>query len=163
MNRKQSNTQRGFTLIELIIVITIVGILAAVALPHFIAAASDARAAKANAIFGSVRTAAALARARCELDLAAGLVGVGTCGNAAPQVNMDGTLVTIVNRFPAASATGITAAASINPTSDGLLISGTGPITYTINGANNPATCAISYTAATVNAAPGIAVDTSGC
>ena len=153
----------GFTLIELVVVITILGILAAVALPRFISMQRDARIAKAQGIYGSVRSASALGKTRCELDLAEGLTGAGQSGNATPQVNMDGTLVDIVNRYPAASATGIQLAANLDPANDGLTITAGNPITIDINGATTLATCRISYTAATAAAAPAITLVTTGC
>ena len=58
----KSSQSRGFTLIELVVVITILGILAAFAMPKFIALDSQARIATINGLAGSVKSAAALAR-----------------------------------------------------------------------------------------------------
>lgn len=77
--------QKGFTLIELIVVIVILGILAATALPRFVNLQSDARAAQMSGIAATMEAAKQLVQAKW---LVAGSTG-------ATQVNIDGT--TLVN------------------------------------------------------------------
>jgi MSHA pilin protein MshA len=159
------NRQKGFTLIELVIVITIIAILAAIALPRYIAVQKDARAAKMQAVYGSVRSAAALARARCELDLA-GAPGA-TCTSAGGTANMDGQAITMINKYPTADAAGIISAASLLA-SDNLTISAGGAvagsaITIQAVGAGAAANCQVTYTAPAAGFAPGYAIDVSNC
>ena len=57
MIKLKKRKQGGFTLIELLIVILIVGILAAVGIPLYLGYVSDAKAAEAKGLVGSVWTA----------------------------------------------------------------------------------------------------------
>jgi len=56
----KNNPQKGFTLVELIIIIVILGILAAVAIPRYVDMRAEASDSTARAILGGLRDAATL-------------------------------------------------------------------------------------------------------
>lgn len=183
--------ESGFTQVELIVVISILAVLAAIAIPRFTNLQRDARIAKLNSAKGSVSTAVTMIHAAVlAKNGIADSVNCAGGSTAASNVAVSGTvctengLITLANAYPAVVDFGTSGAASTNA---GILaaadltttfnpsqvqlqaegydytVSGT-TATFMVKGGTDDATCSFTFTQATTNVAPVISrVTTTGC
>lgn len=148
MNRK---VRTGFTLIEFVVVITILGILAAFAVPRLASLDGQARLAATQALAGSVRSGASLAHA----------LWVAQNDPASVSVTMEGQPIAMANGYPDATTIDETL---VDYTGFALTTGATAVFTKTSPSGTAIANCFVTYTPpAAANQAPTVVSTTGGC
>ncbi len=148
---------KGFTLIELVVVIVILGVLAAVAVPKFVDLQSDARGAVIEGVEGAIRGAATLVYSKSLID---GTENDAT-GTATVTYNSAGDTVDIFNGYPDATAGGIEEIVDLIGTGGDVTASSAGTTTTFIYVGST--TCEVTYDQAGAGVAPIVAIDVSDC
>jgi prepilin-type N-terminal cleavage/methylation domain-containing protein len=108
MNHKM-NGQAGFTLIELIVVIVILGILAVTAAPKFMNLTSDANASVVKGLAGSVKSAYQMVYAKSRLHSSAGYVcSTEECTQTDDPSDVSGQIAVTKKGYPRSSTKSFT-------------------------------------------------------
>lgn len=152
----------GFTLIELIMVIVILGILVAMAVPKFVDMGKDARVAALEGLKGTLATAARLARTQCAVTSGCRLVGA-----SGAQLTIDGVNRQLWYGYPIGQTDGGVFGIEAFVDFSGFTHIGSFnwsiPAYFEKDGAPTPAACRVRYMFRSDGAPPDITSETAGC
>jgi len=147
--------QQGFTLIELVVVIVILGILAVTAAPKFIDLTGDAKASTVQAVQGALNSAADMAHAKALVE-----------GTQVGPLSIAGQNITFKNSYPTREGIALLMDIDTSSSNAAFVLDNTtsaGVATYTHADATS-ANCVASYTeTGDKNTKPVITSNTDDC
>ena len=167
LTKQKMNQVKGFTLIELVVVIVILGILAATAAPKFIDLTSDARKSVMGGVKGSIESAVSLVQSRALIDGETDATG---------EVEIGTKFYALVYGYPAAKSAGtgagttgnglgITSLVDLDSSLEGdFIVTDATPALFQHRTATTAANCQLSYAdALNKEARPEITETLTGC
>jgi len=156
---------KGFTLIELVVVIVILGILSVVAAPKFLDISTDAKIAAVNGLSGAISSAARLAQSKCII--------AKTCNSNSQHNAASGNIVTMdgidytyhYGNITAwgVNGTDITDFLSLSGFTVQPYVSGSFIRIFSFDQGATPINCSVSYQLAFGDSGWSATPDTTGC
>jgi MSHA pilin protein MshA len=143
---------KGISLVEVVVIVTMIGIVAAFAVPRFTHLQNDVRTSEVVALSLSLRSAAESAHAQYVKS-----------GSTLAAVTLSGRAVRLKNGYPDASTFGIQRA--VPDAGDFTAKLAADAVTYIKHDAPSADECAVTYKASSTPTSPAVVTDlkTSGC